>query len=248
VTTPLWTPSADRIAATELDAFRQDAERVAGHPLPDYDALWRWSIDDREAFWALVAEREGVLFHDEPTAVVDDAEAMPGARWFPGGTLNLAEHLLRATAARVLHDGTPDGAVRLVRETLASRGISVDRASMFNGSGLARQGRVPPRLITEVYRSALSDPKVAPDLVSSLAIWGVDGTARRHGRGDDNAGMVRVKTGSLDGVMALSGVVGCPSHPGFAFALLVNEASPAWRVRSVWSPFLAALSSHCPAP
>jgi len=160
----------------------------------------------------------------------------------------IAEHLLRATAARVLHDGTPDGAVRLVRETLASRGISVDRASMFNGSGLARQGRVPPRLITEVYRSALSDPKVAPDLVSSLAIWGVDGTARRHGRGDDNAGMVRVKTGSLDGVMALSGVVGCPSHPGFAFALLVNEASPAWRVRSVWSPFLAALSSHCPAP
>ena len=39
--TPLWQPTAERIAGTALEHFRLAASRVAGHALPDYQALWQ---------------------------------------------------------------------------------------------------------------------------------------------------------------------------------------------------------------
>ena len=48
---PLWQPSPERIAKANITAFARLAEDVAGRPLPDYGALWKWSNDEREAFW-----------------------------------------------------------------------------------------------------------------------------------------------------------------------------------------------------
>ena len=39
------------------------------------------------------ADWAGVRWHDDPSAALAD-RAMPGARWFPGGTLNYSEHAL----------------------------------------------------------------------------------------------------------------------------------------------------------
>ena len=68
-------------------------------PEPDfpfliYPSLYDWSIADREAFWSLVADHFHIDFHHPPRATLDE-DVMPGARWFPGATLNYAEHLLR---------------------------------------------------------------------------------------------------------------------------------------------------------
>jgi acetoacetyl-CoA synthetase len=59
----------------------------------DYDALWRWSVADVAGFWGAFAEFAGVRFHTRQQQVLTD-ESMPGARWFPGATLNYAEHAL----------------------------------------------------------------------------------------------------------------------------------------------------------
>jgi acetoacetyl-CoA synthetase len=68
------------------------AERGLG--FESYDAAWRWSVGDPGAFWRTVWDHFEVIARDLPTA--DLAEAtMPGARWFPGATLNYAEHALR---------------------------------------------------------------------------------------------------------------------------------------------------------
>jgi acetoacetyl-CoA synthetase len=62
---------------------------------PDYASRWRWSVTEPEAFWGAVAEFFQVSFHDRAPGVLE-ARVMPGARWFPGATLNYAEHALRA--------------------------------------------------------------------------------------------------------------------------------------------------------
>src|SRR5207302_11159212 len=59
----------------------------------DYDELWRFSVTRLADFWGAVADFLGVRWHEQPTEVLADA-GMPGARWFPGGTLNYAEHSL----------------------------------------------------------------------------------------------------------------------------------------------------------
>src|SRR3954468_7529077 len=88
----LWQPSPARIQAARLTEF---ATWLAGRgrALAGYDELWRWSVDDLDAFWGELAEWFGVRWHSAPTAALADA-SMPGAKWFPGGTLNYAEPAL----------------------------------------------------------------------------------------------------------------------------------------------------------
>lgn len=76
-----------------MGAFADAAERATGMTLPDYAALWQWSVSDLDGFWRLVSRELGVRWHDEPEIFLADA-AMPGTVWCPGGTLNYAEHCL----------------------------------------------------------------------------------------------------------------------------------------------------------
>ena len=47
----LWRPSAERIARANITEFARRAASTAGRPLPDYASLWRWSTEEREAFF-----------------------------------------------------------------------------------------------------------------------------------------------------------------------------------------------------
>jgi acetoacetyl-CoA synthetase len=95
----LWTPPADVRATTRIGAYLQWLEQERGLAFDGYQDLWQWSVDDLEGFWASVTDWSGVRWHDRPERVLAE-RAMPGARWFPGATLNYAEHALAAADAR----------------------------------------------------------------------------------------------------------------------------------------------------
>jgi acetoacetyl-CoA synthetase len=65
-----------------------------GRRFDSYAALWQWSVEDLEGFWASVWEFCGVR-SSQPYERVLGSRAMPGAEWFPGARLNYAEHALR---------------------------------------------------------------------------------------------------------------------------------------------------------
>lgn len=92
---PLWTPTAERISATRMDAFRRFVNSRHGLELADYPALHAWSVSEREAFWQAIVDVFDIRFSQPPRAVLEEGAAMPSAHWFPGATLNFAEHLLR---------------------------------------------------------------------------------------------------------------------------------------------------------
>jgi acetoacetyl-CoA synthetase len=92
---PLWAPSAERIAATRMDAFRRFVNQRHALQLADYPALHAWSVAQREAFWQAIVDFFEVRFTQQPEAFLREGPAMPSAHWFPGATLNFAEHLLR---------------------------------------------------------------------------------------------------------------------------------------------------------
>ncbi len=48
--TPLWAPSAERIAASRMDAFRRFVNPRHALQLADYPALDAWSVEQRAAF------------------------------------------------------------------------------------------------------------------------------------------------------------------------------------------------------
>lgn len=87
----LWRPESPEQTAT--GRFRAWLREHRGLDFADYAQLHAWSVRDIDAFWWDYAEYAGVEFHDRPRATLGERE-MPGAEWFPGATLNYAEHAL----------------------------------------------------------------------------------------------------------------------------------------------------------
>src|SRR4051812_13571767 len=85
--------AADVWESTEIGRFLGWLERGRGLAFDGYDALHRWSVDDQEGFWSAVAEFFRVRFATPPERALGRRE-MPRAEWFPGATLNYAQHAL----------------------------------------------------------------------------------------------------------------------------------------------------------
>jgi acetoacetyl-CoA synthetase len=89
----LWEPSAERSAASRMAHFMRWLERDTGQAFADYAELWRWSVGNVGQFWSAIARyfevRLGGLA--EPALV----GKLPDVHWFPGASINYAEHLLR---------------------------------------------------------------------------------------------------------------------------------------------------------
>ncbi|SDT03469.1 acetoacetate--CoA ligase [Pseudomonas granadensis] len=91
----LWQPDANRIAQSRMDAFRRAINQRHDLNIGDYPALHQWSIEQRADFWQALVDFFDIRFHTQPDAVLHEGAQMPNAEWFPGATLNFAEHLLR---------------------------------------------------------------------------------------------------------------------------------------------------------
>ncbi len=96
----LWTPSERLRREARLTAYLDDLATSHGLRFDDYDALWRWSVDEPAAFWSSIVAFFELPFRTPPTRVLGDAR-MPGAVWFEGATLNYAEAIFaRSTPDR----------------------------------------------------------------------------------------------------------------------------------------------------
>jgi len=117
----LWAPDPAAARSSTMARFARFVrqQRLVDIDDLDYPALHAWSVDDLERFWAAAAEFLGVRFHARPEATYRSL-AMPGTDWFPGATLNYAEHALTDGPGR----STDDLAIVFVREDGLERLVS----------------------------------------------------------------------------------------------------------------------------
>ncbi|MBW3563038.1 MAG: AMP-binding protein, partial [Actinobacteria bacterium] len=92
--TLLWSPPEDARETTRMGRYLTWVNERYDVGAEDYDALWRWSTDHVEDFWASIWDHFDVIAHSPYEQVLAD-RSMPGPSWFPGATLNYAEHVLR---------------------------------------------------------------------------------------------------------------------------------------------------------
>ena len=88
--TRLWAPPPKRVESAAITRYRRWLEQNKGLRFENYDALWRWSVEELEAFWESIWEFCGVISH-HPYQSVLQRRVMPGARWFEGATVSYAE-------------------------------------------------------------------------------------------------------------------------------------------------------------
>jgi acetoacetyl-CoA synthetase len=152
----LWQPSPERIAAANLTAFAARVSAATGRPMPDYPSLWRWSIDDREAFWRAVWDYAGIVGERGARTLVD-GDRMPGAQWFPDARLNFAENLL---AGRAAEPG---------REALVFRGEDKVERQMTNGELVALVSRLAGALAAAGVNAGDRVAAYLPNMPEALA-------------------------------------------------------------------------------
>lgn len=97
-------------------------------------------------------------------------------------------------------------AEQAVREWLTEHRISHETLVLDNGSGLSRTERLSARLLAQVLKTTLEGPH-APDLLMSLPIAGVDGAMKLRLQSSVAAQWSRLKTGALNDVVSVAGVV-----------------------------------------
>ena len=246
--TLLWEPSAERARESRLADFERFLEREKGLRFASYAELHRWSVEDLGAFWRAITEYFGVRFHDAPSAVLEGR--MPSARWFPGGTLNYAEHALRQpdngerpAIVFVAEDGTRS---ELSKSELASL-VARIRAGLVR-LGVGRGDRVAALLPNrpETVALLLATASLGAVFSSSAPEFGtksildrfrqiepkvlvaVDGYrygGRHFDRGDDLR-LLRAGLPSLVATVVLSPDGGAPHDGAIGWGELVRDEGP----------------------
>lgn len=140
--------------------------------------------------------------------------------------LSYSDNVLAETLARqvALAAGRPTsfaGAVEAVRTTLTIAGLDVRGLTLTDASGLSTSDRVPPALLGAVLLRATGGD-VGRGLLSGLPVAGYDGTLDERFTDTDADGEVRAKTGTLDGVSALAGVVQTVDGRLLVFAIMAD--------------------------
>ena len=145
----------------------------------------------------------------------------------------IAEQLLKAVSAHTLGPpGTTAGGVSLAAALLRSVGVDSLAFRVADGSGLSRENLMTPRALLALSRHMLADFGTAPEFAASLSVGGIDGTLARRMGGDDLRGAVRGKTGHLDGVSAVCGLLHTATRGDLLFSMISNGfecGSPAMR-------------------
>jgi acetoacetyl-CoA synthetase len=152
------------IAGTELGRFVDWLRTARGRDFASYDELHAWSVADLDGFWSAIAEFFGVRFHTPPATVLGRRE-MPGAEWFPGATLNYAEHALTG------HEGTAVIAYSQTRDRVELSFAQLREQVARARAGLQRLGVGPGDRVV-AYAPNIPETLVAFLATASLgAVW-----------------------------------------------------------------------------
>ena len=138
----------------------------------------------------------------------------------------LARQVALATGRPASFAGVADALEEVLGGALEEAGISRDAVRLVDGSGLSREDRLQPAALVRLLARAASgdDPRLAP-VLSGLPVAGFNGTlGPRYREGDavPAAGVVRAKTGTLNGVSALAGLLRTADGRLLAFDLTAD--------------------------
>jgi D-alanyl-D-alanine carboxypeptidase/D-alanyl-D-alanine-endopeptidase (penicillin-binding protein 4) len=148
----------------------------------------------------------------------------------------VGEHVFKYLGATFRGEpGTAEKGASVIREDFVRRLVGIDPAGMVvaDGSGLSPLNRISALQFASVLRYMYSQPEYRPDFQAALPIAGVDGTLAHRFRSTPAQGVLRAKTGFINGVCTLSGYTTTKDGEPVAFSFLMNNYKDLWAARVV---------------
>ncbi|MBC8153431.1 MAG: D-alanyl-D-alanine carboxypeptidase/D-alanyl-D-alanine-endopeptidase, partial [Bacteroidetes bacterium] len=142
-------------------------------------------------------------------------------------SINLyAEGLLRTTALSLDKTvRTFNESVKTIEQFWRSKGVDLDGFRPKDGSGLSTMGAVTAENMTDILVAMTKEKAFAP-FYESIPVVGQSGTVRNVARNTPAAGVVRAKSGSIEGVRAYAGYFTAANGELMCFSVMVNKFTP----------------------
>lgn len=142
----------------------------------------------------------------------------------------LAERIARL-ASTAAGNSFDDAGVAITFKTLLTElGINTTNLIVKDASGLSKQNRMTARQVSQLLMVIYHDPKFAP-LVEGLPVGGISGTLQNRfvETAPEAVGLVRAKTGTLNGTTNLAGFVESGDHH-YIFVVIADRHSKSYTV------------------
>lgn len=230
-TGPGWKPnyvtegSTATVHALMIDSGRVDPDVSTRSPNPPLSAA--------EAF-ADQLERAGLTVEGSPDEAEPSGDPVASVDSMPMSALvefmmlasdnNMAESLGRVTALELGEEPSFAGAADATHRVMD--GLGIDGVSLSDNSGLSTENRITPRALVQLVKAATDESRLnatVTGLPTANSTGTLAGRYSEFSTSNDAAGMVRGKTGTLDGVSALAGTIHDREGNVFVFALMANS-------------------------
>ncbi|NNM82594.1 MAG: D-alanyl-D-alanine carboxypeptidase/D-alanyl-D-alanine-endopeptidase [Burkholderiales bacterium] len=138
----------------------------------------------------------------------------------------MARQIFLSVGAIDANPATVDTARLKIASWLHSRGLDFPELVMDNGSGLSRVASISASHMGELLIDAWKSP-LMPQFFASLPIAGVDGTMKKRLVGSAVQGHAWIKTGSLENVRAIAGILQARSGKRYVVVCFIQDPHPA---------------------
>lgn len=180
----LWTPSTERIDGANMSRFMRFLHERSGADVPDYQALFDYSVTHADKFWTAIWEFCGIRAKGDIEPAFEHFEQMPGCRFFPNVRINFAQNLLRyrddklAIIARGEDGSTRELSYAELTEAVTRMRAGLKAAGVKAGDRVA--GFVPNR--PEAVIAMLAASSLGAIWSSCSPDFGINGVLDRFGQ------------------------------------------------------------------
>lgn len=229
---PDWEPTApDEGFVSHITALMVDGGRTDP---TDHESPWVMAPDPEIAAGKALAKLLGVtevVKGKAPAGAADlgSVQSAPMIRqveqMLRASDNMVAESLARQVAIAKGKAASFAGAGEAVQQAVVELGLPGDQIHMVDGSGYSRLDQLSPNFLTGVLIKAAADPRLG-DLFNLLAVAGWSGSMDyRFAKPESKAGLgvVRAKSGTLNGVNSITGVVQTVDGGLVGFAVLAED-------------------------
>jgi D-alanyl-D-alanine carboxypeptidase/D-alanyl-D-alanine-endopeptidase (penicillin-binding protein 4) len=142
----------------------------------------------------------------------------------------LAERIARLASVAAGNSLDDEGVAQTFANLLADMGINTSKLIVKDASGLSKSNRVTAVQIAQLLMVMYHNPKFAP-LIKGLPVGGQSGTLRERfiETAPDAVGLVRAKTGTLNGTTNLAGYVESGDHE-YIFVIIADRHHKSYTV------------------
>ena len=142
----------------------------------------------------------------------------------------LAERIARSAASAAGFSRDYAGVAKVFRQLMTNLGIDTKNLVVKDGSGLSRENRVTAQQISQLLMVIARDEKLG-SLITGLPIGGVSGTLTERfiETAPSAIGLVRAKTGTLNGTTNLAGYVESENKE-YIFVIIADKHSRSYTI------------------